>query len=431
MTATLQRELAHPAALSSHAMGNADDLPNGNTFVGWGEIGRFSEFDANGQLIFDAALAEGYNTYRAHRAVWIGRPASSPTLTVELNADGSTTLHATWNGATEVAVWRVWGGAASSSLASVANAGWNGLDTKISVLGQYRVLQLEAFDAAGNSLGRSTTWVQPASAPSSPARLLNISTRAQVGGVAGTPIAGFTIGGTATKRVLVRAIGPSLSAFGLTGTLSDPTLSLIEGAQTLATNDSWPGSDADAMSSVGAFPLPLASKDAAILAALTSGNYSAPIFASTGDSGVALLEVYDADGSSTATITNVSTRGYVGTGNAVLIPGFSIAGSGTVRLLIRAVGPGLAGFGVADVLADPFITLYQGSSIIGSNDDWSSDANASNVAACAAAVGAFALPVGSKDAAMIAVLPAGTYTAAVSGVANSTGNALVEIYVVP
>lgn len=431
MTATLQRELQHPAALSSHAMGNADELSNGNTFVGWGDIGRFSEFDAGGQLIFDATLPTGYNSYRAHRSPWIGRPATSPTLTVDLNSDATTTVHAIWNGATEVVTWRVWGGSSLATLGQVAAASWNGLDTAIRFSGQYALLQLEALGANGNSLGRSVAWARPKPAADLPARLVNISTRAQVGGEAGTPIAGFTIAGSGAKNVLVRAVGPGLIAFGLSGALADPRLSLVQGAQTVATNESWPAQDAEIMSSVGAFPLPVASKDAAILAALTAGSYSAPIGATNGDSGVALLEVYDADSATTATITNVSTRGYVGTGAASLIPGFSISGRGTVRLLIRAVGPSLAGFGVADVLPDPVITLHQGGSIVGSNDDWSSEVNAPTVAACAAAVGAFALPVGSKDAAMIVDLPAGTYTAVVSGAANATGNALVEIYVVP
>lgn len=431
MTAMLQQECEHPALLSSHAMGNADGLANGNTFVGWGEIGRFSEFDARGQLIFDAVLPDGYNTYRAHRSVWVGRPATNPTLTVELNSAGSTTLHAIWNGATEVVAWRVLAGDSPTALTPVLTAAWNGLDTAISLGGQYASLQLVALDSTGNALGRSSAWIAPKAAAASTARIVNISTRAQAGGVAGFPIAGFTLGGAGTKTMLVRAVGPALRAFGLPKALSDPSLMLLADAGPLASNDSWPASAAGTMTAVGAFPLPPASKDAAIVASLAPGSYSAPIGAPEGESGVALVEVYDADSSTTTSIINVSTRAFVGTGDRILIPGFSIAGTGSVRLLIRAVGPTLASFGLSDALGDPAITLYEGSKIIATNDNWSAGANAADLAAAASRVGAFALGKGSHDAALLATLPAGSYSAVVSGVGNTTGTALVEIYVLP
>ena len=128
---------------------------------------------------------------------------------------------------------------------------------------------------------------------------------------------------------------------------------------------------------------------------------------------------------------NASTRAFVGTGEGVLIPGFVIGGNGTLRLLIRAVGPGLVQFGVNGVLADPTITLYRGTTALATNDNWSSAVNASDIATTAVAVGAFALTAGSKDAAILTTLSPGAYTAVVSGVGATTGTALIELYVVP
>jgi hypothetical protein len=147
--------------------------------------------------------------------------------------------------------------------------------------------------------------------------------------------------------------------------------------------------------------------------------------------GVALLEIYDAATTSEVNVINASTRAFVGTGDAVLIPGFVISGSGALKLLIRAVGPTLAALGVSGALADPRITLYSGTTALATNDNWASATNTLEISATAAAVGAFALPVGSRDAALVTTLLAGSYTAVVSGVGNTTGTALVELYVVP
>ncbi len=267
-------------------------------------------------------------------------------------------------------------------------------------------------------------------ADSRAARLINLSSRVAVGGAAGTPIAGFVLGGTGNKAMLVRAVGPTLASYGVAGALADPSLALVTGGATVASNDNWQVGDAGTFNQTGAFPLLGGSQDAALVTTLAAGIYSAPVGAGT-SSGVTLLEVYDADtASTTATLMNASTRAYVGTGDAVLIPGFVISGTGTVTLLVRAVGPTLGNFAVSGVLTDPTITLYQGDGVVATNDNWSSGANAAQVSAAAAAVGAFALPTGSKDAALLVTLPAGAYSAVVSGVGATTGTALVEVYVV-
>lgn len=269
------------------------------------------------------------------------------------------------------------------------------------------------------------------SADANPARLLNIATRAAVGGAAGAPIPGFVLSGAGAKSIVVRAVGPTLGGFGVTGTLADPRLTLVSGTATLATNDNWIAADGTTMTNAGAFALNAGSRDAALVMNLGPGAYTAPIGAVDNGSGVALVEVYDAAPGSGATIINASTRAFVGTGANVLIPGFVVGGTGTLRLLIRAVGPTLGSFGVSDVLADPTVTLFSGTTALATNDNWSAAPNSAEIANAASAVGAFALPAGSRDAALVATLAPGSYSAVVSGVANTTGTALVELYVLP
>lgn len=278
------------------------------------------------------------------------------------------------------------------------------------------------------SLARLTGPEAPI-APAMPARIVNLATRAQVGGAAGTPIAGFVIGPGAAKRMVVRAIGPGLIGFGVNGALSDPNLSLIGSAGVIASNDQWDASAAEVFASVG-FALASGSRDAAVVLTLPPGTYTTPL-GDAGGSGVALLEIYDADAASGSSLVNAATRAFVGAGEAALIPGIVIAGSGTVKLLVRAVGSSLVNFGLQGVLADPVITLSQGATVIAMNDNWSEAANAGEMATAAVLVGAFALANGSRDSAILVTLPAGAYTANVSGVSGTTGTALVEIYVVP
>ena len=258
------------------------------------------------------------------------------------------------------------------------------------------------------------------------ARLTNIATRGMVGGTADAPISGFVINGVEAQPMLIRAVGPSLAILGVSGSLADPRLSLMSGATSVGSNDNWLAADAATMAGAGAFPLSANSKDAALVARLAPGSYTAPVTATDNGRGIALLEVYAASSDETASLVNASTRAFAGSGDASLIAGFTISGSGTLRLLIRAIGPTLLGFGVTAALADPAVTLMSGATALATNDNWlAADA------ATMSAVGAFALPAGSKDAALVATLGPGSYTAVVSGVSNITGTALVEMYVVP
>jgi hypothetical protein len=268
--------------------------------------------------------------------------------------------------------------------------------------------------------------------PTTPvARIANLSSRVAVGGAAGTPIPGFVLAGSGTRPMLARAVGPTLAALGVGGALADPRLSLISGPAAVATNDNWNSSDAATMSAVGAFPLATGSKDAALVTSLTPGAYTAPVSATDGGNGIALLELYNVAGAGASALVNASTRAYVGTGDAVLIVGFVIDGAGELPLLIRAVGPTLGGLGVSGALADPTLSLYRGSTLLASSDNWTSGPAAGDLAQAASAVGAFALAAGSRDAAVLVTLPAGSYTVVVNGGGVATGTALVELYLAP
>lgn len=321
--------------------------------------------------------------------------------------------------------------AALAGASAVTSSGGDTTSHTTSVVAaNYRVTltALATYDTRGagglSGVGNSAT-ATAAVGSSGTARLVNIATRVALGGVAGTPIPGFVLSGNGTKQMLVRAVGPTLANFGVSPALADPRLTLLRGASAIASNDDWLATDAATFAAAGAFALAANSKDAAVVATLAPGAYTAPVTAGNDGSGIALLEVYDAATSSAVSVVNASTRAYVGTGDAVLIPGFVISGTGSLKLLIRAVGPALTALGVSDALADPTITLYRGATALATNDNWlAADA------ATMAAVGAFALPAGSRDAAIVTTLPAGSYTAIVSGVGNTTGTALVEIYAV-
>ncbi len=263
------------------------------------------------------------------------------------------------------------------------------------------------------------------------ARLVNVATRVQVGGNAGTPISGFVLGGTGSKTILTRAVGPTLASFSVTGVLANPSLALVANGVTVATNEDWSAVDTARMAASGAFALLAGSRDAALISTLNAGAYSAVVGAGGGE-GVTLLEVYDADtGVSTANLVNASTRAFVGVGEQVLIPGFVVVGEGMIKLLVRAVGPSLAAFGVGGTLTDPQMILFSGTTSLASNDNWSTAANAAAIATAAASAGAFAIDSGTRDAAMLIEVGAGSYTVAVTGVGNTTGTALVEFYVLP
>jgi len=273
-------------------------------------------------------------------------------------------------------------------------------------------------------------------------RLTNISTRAPSGIGADVLTAGFVIGPGANKPVLIRAIGPTLSSFGLTGTLADPVLTLFNSTNTaLATNDNWLAADAPTFASVGAFALPPNSRDSALIVTLAPGNYTAQIAGAGTTTGLALVEVYElsSPGAATATkLLNTSTRLQISPTSAPII-GFVVSpGTGTRKLLLRAAGPALIPFGLTGTLADPTLSLTTSTgTVLASNDNWATPTTVTTTAPAAGApllsaaftsAGAFAFPAGSKDAAVLIDLAPGNYGLQVSGVATTSGLALVEVY---
>jgi hypothetical protein len=184
-----------------------------------------------------------------------------------------------------------------------------------------------------------------------------------------------------------------------------------------------------------AFPLPENSADSALLVTLAPGDYTAQATSANGASGVALVEVYDADaaGSSGASrLLNASVRAHVGTGANVLIPGLVVGEGASKTVLIRAVGPGLTPHGVTDALAQPVMTLFSpGNQPLLTNAGWNNAPNVADIRSAAARVNAFALSEGSRDSALLTTLSPGAYTIQVSGANATTGIALVEVYEVP
>jgi hypothetical protein len=227
----------------------------------------------------------------------------------------------------------------------------------------------------------------------------------------------------------------------VSGALADPQLAILSGSNVIAQNDDWNGNTdvTTTSTAVGAFGLASAnSKDAALAQSADSGSYTVRISGADTTSGVALAEVYDSSPgdtffSTTPRLTNVSALTQVGTGGDILIAGFAITGSTSKKVLIRGIGPTLGTFGVGGVLTDPRLELFQAGSAAAmqANDNWGTATNATDVAAAAVSVGAFALAADSKDAVLLISLPPGSYTAQISGVNNTTGTALVEVYEVP
>jgi hypothetical protein len=280
---------------------------------------------------------------------------------------------------------------------------------------------------------------------SNPGRLVNLSARAEVGTGGNIVFGGFAIGPLGTsgmEPILVRASGPALVQFGVPGTLADPQLQLFSAAgAVLDTNQGWAGSASIAATAaaVGAFPWTAeGSHDAALDVTLASGAYTAQVAGESGDTGDALVEVYDATPAGTYTpsmprLVNLSARVDVGTGANALFAGFVIGGSTSLTVLIRASGPAIAAapFNVPGTLADPQLTLQNQATqaVIATNNSWAGD---SIISSASSYVGAFAWNnPSSHDSALLITLPPGNYTAEAAGASGDSGVAIVEVYEVP
>jgi uncharacterized delta-60 repeat protein len=260
--------------------------------------------------------------------------------------------------------------------------------------------------------------------PVPPAQPLNISTRARVFGGESALIGGFILTGPDSKQVVIRALGPSLGANGMPGALADTTLALFDSSgHLLASNDNWKDAQQAQIQNTGVAPSD--ALESAIVTTL-SGNsaYTAVVQGKNGETGIALVEVYDLGLGSNSRLGNISTRGLIEQGDNVMIGGFIVGGSATERtgVVVRAIGPSLSGLGLSNALSDPTLTLHDSNgSVIGTNDNWR-DAHQPEIEAAGLA------PADDREAALFASLAPGAYTAIVAGKANTTGVGLVEAY---
>ncbi len=264
-------------------------------------------------------------------------------------------------------------------------------------------------------------------------RMINMSIRANAADGSDTLVAGFTVSGAGERALLVRAVGPTLTAFAVPGALADPQLNFYGANSTLlGANDNWgasPGVDEleRTANSLGAFALPRSSKDSAMLLNLAAGGYTAHVVGAGGARGATLVEMYAGPGAATADLSNASVRARAGGADGTLIVGFIIDGTAPRTVLLRAVGPELAAYDVGGAMADPRLTLYRGETVIAQNDDWAAHVAAGTFQA----LYTFPLPLTSKDSALLLNLPPGGYTVHAGPASGAGGVVLVEVYAQP
>ena len=258
-------------------------------------------------------------------------------------------------------------------------------------------------------------------------KLLNISTRMQVLTGDGVPIGGFIVTGLSPKKVIVRGIGPSLAAFGVPGALADPTLELhAADGSVINSNDNWKDTQQAEIEATGL--MPTNDLESAIVESLDPGAYTAVLGRKDDTTGVGLVEAYDLDQSVDSELANISTRGFVDTGDNVMIGGFIVGPKqlGMARLVstvvVRAIGPSLGDFGVANPLQDPTLELHdENGTMIAFNDDWKDSQQAEIEAAQLA-------PSDDRESAILIRVLSDPYTVIVRGKGDTTGVALVEVY---
>ena len=300
--------------------------------------------------------------------------------------------------------------------------------------GAHQYAQLIGLDAAGEKIfyfqyptlfcfvafNAVPLHLESTSFPAVESQALNLSTRGLIGAGDDSLIGGFIVTGTDAKRVVLRALGPSLQ---LSNTASDPTLSVFDSAgHVIATNDNWqtdPGAAEIAADGLA----PTNAAEAATVQSLVPGAYTFVVTEKDGTSGIGLVEAYDLSPLAASKLANLSTRGLVETGDNVLISGFIVGEVGSNTLVIRALGPSLASAGISEPLKDPILTVYDSNGdVIAGNDNWQDDSSALQIEENGLA------PSKTAESATILHLPAGAYTAIVTGSNGSTGVGLVELF---
>lgn len=274
-----------------------------------------------------------------------------------------------------------------------------------------------SYSLAGNASCAVTPQVPPAA-------LLNLSTRVRVQTGDRAAIGGLIIDGPVPKKVVFRAIGPSLKSGGqpFDGRLNDPTLELYRGDELIGSNDNWRDSQEQEISDSQLAPQD--GRESAMVRTLDPGLYTAIVRGKNDEQGVGLVEAYDGDVAVDRRLVNLSTRGVAETGDNVLIGGFIAGiGNGPTNVVVRAIGPSLATRGVPDALQDPTVELInQNGEVIVSNDDFGSSPQRADIESRGLA------PEDGREAAVFQAVNPGNYTAIVRGKGEATGTALVEVY---
>ena len=260
--------------------------------------------------------------------------------------------------------------------------------------------------------------VEPPVAPT--ARLGNIASRGPVRLDDEVMIGGLVIGGSATKQVVVRARGPSMTQMGVPNVLADPQLQLFSGTSLLAENDNW--QDYSLAEQIPVNLMPTESREAAILITLAPGPYTAIVSGVGRTQGVGIVEVFEVADTGVTRLINIATRGFVGTGDDVLIGGVIIGGTETKTLTFRALGPSMEALGVAGAIADPVLELLDVNGVlIATNDNWQDDVNVSQLRADLQ-------PTDTREAVLTRTLTPGNYTAIVRGVNSTVGVGIIEVF---
>ena len=276
----------------------------------------------------------------------------------------------------------------------------------------------------------ATTTVIPATSPTPTptptpaAQALNLSTRLRVQTDENVGIGGFIVAGTAPKRVILRAIGPSLSAFGVPDPVADPVLELHgPSGFTTVTNDNWRDTQETEITATGLAPTN--NFESAIVATLDPGAYTGIIRGKNNTTGVALIEAYDLNQAVTSKLANISTRAFVSTGSNIVVAGFILGGNnGFGSTILRGLGPSLTPFGVPNALSDPTLELRNSNgALLLANDDWQDDPTQAAMISAAGLA-----PVNALESGIAATLAPGQYTVLLAGLNNETGVGLVEVY---
>ncbi|MEY2530080.1 MAG: hypothetical protein QOI96_165, partial [Verrucomicrobiota bacterium] len=306
----------------------------------------------------------------------------------------------------------------------------NGISSPTTGRFAFRYFVENGGPASGNSDYIGIDTIEYTFSCSGPAerRFANISTRLGVGTDDSVLIGGFIINGTQPNKTILRALGPSLTQYGVSGALADPQLELYSNGQLIAANNDWkkdpdgtpnPSREAEIRAPGLA---PGNDLESAMVAMLAPGPYTAIIRGVNNTTGVALVECFDGDSAGDSQFANISTRGFVQTDNNVMIGGLIVQGNASSKAIVRALGPSLSQYGVSQVLADPTLFLYDGNgSLLISNDNWKESQQAEIEATGLA-------PSQDLESTIVGTLSPGSYTAIVRGKNGTSGNALIEVY---